>query len=444
MKNLSKILKCTTALLAFSLTGSIANAAITYNCTVKEDCAQLGYSTPISECSTTDGTILKCPFDTSLANCTPGLKCPSWQTAVDGVCAVSTCGDLLDQIASAGSEAKTFYITGQSSCPNDTGITLKDGQSIKGVGENPSLGFNFTTASESRGRAIGIELGNNSSLENLKIGFTTAVKFALYKYNSSDKMGTAAAIYSKGKTKTKLKDITLNTHNTSTYDLSYTTTPMPSILIEESSDYMNIDGNVVINITSVKNGEDIYGFYCKDYQTSPHFKLNNGAKLNITTDATFGYAIRGCSSTIDGTLNIKTKQWASGGLMGGKHVISGTYNYITDAGSSDPQSGTLEYKSTASVSAQINVNSALCEGTCISNSASTGFLPKSGSLIVEKGAKMAFKNNEGTVNKQWQAPTNATIDLTSNPEGLKVPYSDLSRPPFNFTTIGSFPGIPTF
>lgn len=76
MKNLSKILKYSTALLAFSFGTSIANAQTPSNCQQAPGCTDMGYTMSAADCP--DGGI-KCPWDTSKMLCLSSIEATGCQ-----------------------------------------------------------------------------------------------------------------------------------------------------------------------------------------------------------------------------------------------------------------------------------------------------------------------------------------------------------------------------
>ena len=196
----------------------------------------------------------------------------------------------------------------------NVGLELKNGQSLVGAKweDSTAAETKITFDFDSRIKAIGIDLGNNSALSDLVIDYTSATKTSNEDFHAvRNKSGNSAQLNN--------IEITANTNSTQGYYMS------------GIRNLGNIDlfGNIDINSPSTLSTYAVGIYGAND--NSSNIIQNKDSTLNINTKGNSGHAIISGTNILNGTTNINTYNKAAHGVALGITTANGTLNITTKA-----------------------------------------------------------------------------------------------------------------
>ncbi len=310
----------------------------------------------------------------------------------EGITKVATKQELLDAVNSWQTGDNIIMITEDIVFDTNENLDLSDKNGIKIVGENYAYGnqkqatltFNFNDSS----RAVGIDVGTNTLISDLKIDYTTQTKSD---YNNFH------AISNNGKQGVELQNLTISANNNSTgNDLAYGTAAIGNL----NKGQITLKGDITIsNLTSGSRSMGLYGDVGTNEST---FIQEKTSTLNIQTKGQGSTAIYRGNNILNGTVNISTNDVYGSGIAYGNNVISGNLN-IRALGSSSSGLiyGNYDIKSTANV--MINTNGSPIFGT--------GSLPIN--IDYEAGATIGLAYGTSSTSGVWNANSAGTLPNAS-------------------------------
>ena len=353
------------------------------------------------------------------------------QPSYDGPIAakVTTEAELLAAINNTTAADGVIFIANDIALSKNIGLTLKDGQKLVGAnyvygnGKNAKLTFDF----DKNNNAIGIDVGKDALISDLKIDYSTTQKTNSNDFNAIRNNGKSGVVFNN-------LDIKVSSNENS----GNTSAAIRNLGVGE----IELQGTINISAQS-DTGKYVVGI--RGTGTSSKMTQAAGSVLNINASAGDGYGIYEGINTLAGTVNITTAKSSAIGLRDGVNIISGTLNISTSGiGGNGIRGGTNTISGAVNITTSERGAHAIYQGThkvmagaqlLVQAKGATADTIYNASLNYEIGAKIGLSSpNNPAGAGLWIAAANQ--DAAAN-----ASWNTLDGAA-GWNRIGGFPGIP--